>query len=216
MRAVVVVVVKFHTSRVPPPIIEGGAMNHTGLVAAPFRRCLYGTAANLPAYNWMSDCNTAPTTEITYSAAGAAVPSSSLSDFIVGGTTVTAGLAADASTTGTAAFTSGKPKSGATFVNRYDIGCGAATGGTSSEYLVDSVELSFRYRAAPVNASGNNTPAVLKVSLVNADNRPVAVVGTETLGNYSSPTGYSERVRVQGKALKASCDAGLGNNPRGR
>ena len=44
----------------------GGANDHTGLVAAPFRRCLYGETGSLPAWNWLSDCNPAPTSEITY------------------------------------------------------------------------------------------------------------------------------------------------------
>ena len=35
----------------------------------------------------------------------------------------------------------------------------------------------------------NNTPAVLNVSLINVDNRVVAVVGTETLGNYTDTSG---------------------------
>ena len=198
-------------------------MNHSGLVAPPFRGCLYGTVADLPAYSWMSDCNTAPTGEIPVPAAAAVaaaevvvVPSSSLADFIVGNTAVAKESTADAETSGAAAFDTGTPKAGAAFVNRYGIRCGSASGATTSQYLVDSVELSFRYRAAPVNASGNNTPAVLKVSLVNADTRPVVVVGTATLGNYTDPSGYSQQVRIQGKGLQASCDAGIGNNPRGR
>jgi hypothetical protein len=79
--------------------------------------------------------------------------------------------------------------------------------------------MSFRYRAAPLNASTNNTAAVLKIALTNNDNRPVAPVASVTLGNFSGDAngaGYSEKVVVSQGGLKASCSAGLGNNPRGR
>ena len=59
---------------------------------------------------------------------------------------------------------------------------------------------------------------MLKISLTNNDNRPVALVAPAlSLGNFSSPSaGYSQRVHVNATGLKASCSAGLGNNPRGR
>ena len=51
------------------------------------------------------------------------------------------------------------------------------TGGNASNVLqVDSVDLSIRYRAAPQNMSLNVSAAVLKISLVNADNRPVSIL----------------------------------------
>ena len=51
------------------------------------------------------------------------------------------------------ALATGLPHAGATFVSRYAISCGA------DEKLLDSVSLQFRYRAAPTNASTNNTAA---------------------------------------------------------
>jgi hypothetical protein len=108
----------------------------------------------------------------------------------------------------------GQPKAGASFINRYEIGCGQAEG---ESQFVDSLHLAFRYRAAPMNASNNNTPAVLKVSLINADTRPVAVVAAAVpIGNFSELTGYSAPVHINATNLKAACDAGLGSNPRGR
>ena len=191
---------------------EGGADNHSGLVAPPFRRCLYGEGAGLPGWSWNSDCNRFPTTEVGPVAAGAArLPSAEVSDFLIGATKVVVGVP-DAGTSGRA-FSSGVRNGGASLLNRWEIGCGAA--GSASE-VVDSVELSFRYRA-PLNASTNNTAAVLKVSLVNADTKPVAVVvAALPLGNYTSPAGFSAPVVVKVAGLKASCAAGIGANPRGR
>lgn len=186
----------------------GGANDHAGLVAPPFRRCLYGATASLPAWNWLSDCNPAPTNGVAYSPGGAPVPTSSGGDFILGATQVVHGVADDASSG--AALSSGVPKGGAVFVARYGIDCGPA-----ASKLLDSVQLTFRYRAAPVNASRNNTPAVIKIGISNGDNRPVATVATETIGNYTGAA-FSPPVRVGAKGLKASCGAGLGSNPRGR
>ena len=207
---------------------EGGAMNHTGLVAAPFSRCLYGTVADLPAWSWLSDCNPAPprTAELSplllSDVAGGAVanktlpvPSAETEDYILGATAVVEGIR-DASTSGAAVLSTGVPKGSAVFVNRHALACGAAADGSGAQ-LLDSVEMTLRYRAAPLNASTNNTAAVLKVSLINADNRPVAVVAAAlTLGNYSEATGWSAPVQVKASGLKESCSAGLRAKLRAR
>ena len=227
----------------------GGGENHSGIVAPPFRRCLYGVAGGLPSSNWLSDCEVAPAGEIiapaqagSHSSAAAmvaTVPSSTPADFILGATSVLREQGRDSGSSGLALQT-GLPKRGARWVSTYLISCdhqhqhpstsssppNPASGGAtlkapnaSAPLLVDSIALSFRYRAAPLNASTNNTAAVLKISLTNNDNRPVAVVAPAlSLGNFSSSDGhgYSEKVVVSQAGLKASCSAGLGNNPRGR
>ena len=183
-------------------------MNHTGLVAPPFRRCIYGESAGLPAWNWLSDCNPSPAAEVAVAASGATIPSSSTADFILGSTAVVSEKPDEASSG--LALATGLPHAGAAFVSRYAISCGA------DEKLLDSVSLQFRYRAAPTNASTNNTAAVIKVTVTNTDNRPIAPVGTASLGNFSTPGGFSSPVVIKATGLKASCGAGLGSNPRGR
>ena len=184
----------------------GGANDHGGIVAPPFRRCLYGATAGLPSWNWRSDCNPAPLGELCRSPNGAVVPSSSITDFVLGNTATTLG-GADASSSGKW-LVSGKPKGAASFVSRRQIAC---NGGD----VVDSVELNFRYRAS--NVSGSNKPDVMTVVLVNADTKPVATVGDGiTHGNHSAPDGFSPPVHVSGSNLKAACDGGIGANPRGR
>ena len=202
----------------------GGGENHSGLVAQPFRHCFYGVAGALPSSNWLSDCEVAPTREIVAptSAKTATVPSTTTADFIFGATRVLQEQRRDNGSSGTALQT-GIPKAGASWSSTYLISCdhpdGSAAPKTASRLVVDSVTVSFRYRAAPLNASTNNTAAVLKVALTNNDNRPVATVGSVSLGNFSGDAnhaGYSEKVVVGQQGLKASCSAGLGNNPRGR
>jgi len=188
---------------------EGGAMNHTGLVAPPFSECIYGTVADLPPWNWLSDCNPTPISELTVSKTPAAIASSSTADWILGATAVVSETA-DASSTGVALST-GKPKGSAVWVNRHAIGCGGPT------EVVDSIALTFRYRAAPLNASTNNTAAVMKINLVNVDNKPIGVVSPGLdLGNFSTPGSFSQPVVVHASGLKAVCSAGVGVNPRGR
>jgi hypothetical protein len=116
--------------------------------------------------------------------------------------------AADGSTTGLSLST-GIAKGSAVWVNRHAIGCGGQ--------VVDSIALAFRYRAVPLNVSTNNTAAVMKISLINADNEPVAVVSPSLqLGNFSTPGVFSQPVLVNTSGLKAICSAGVGANPRGR
>ena len=204
----------------------GGGENHTGIVAQPFRHCLYGVVGALPSSNWLSDCEVAPTREIVAPSSAttggmATVPSTTTADFIFGTTTLLREQGKDSGSTGVALQT-GSPNSGASWSSTYLISCdfpGGIATNESARLVVDSVDMSFRYRAAPLNASTNNTAAVLKISLANNDNRPVATVASVSLGNFSggtSGTGYSKKVVVSQQGLKTSCSAGLGNNPRGR
>jgi hypothetical protein len=149
------------------------------------------------------------TSELTASKAPATIASSSDADWILGSTAVVM-AAADGSTTGLSLST-GIAKGSAVWVNRHAIGCG----GTQ---VVDSIALTFRCRAVLLNASTNNTAAVMKISLVNADNKPpVAVVSPSLqLGNFSTPGAFSQPVLVNTSGLKAICSAGVGANPRGR
>ena len=190
---------------------NGGAMNHSGLVAPPFRECLYGTVADLPPWNWLSDCHPTPASELAVSKTPATIGSSSTVDWILGATAVVT-EAADASTTGIALST-GKPKGSAVWVNRNTIGCGGST------MVVDSIAMTFRYRAAPPSASTNNTAALMKINLINSDNKPIGVVsaGLE-LGNFSTPGAFSQPVVVNASGLKAICSgfAKGSVNPRGR
>ena len=104
----------------------------------------------------------------------------SQADFILGATGVLREQGRDSGSSGAALHT-GAPKQSASWVSTYLISCdrpaAARTGDNASgPLLVDSVSLSFRYRAAPLNASTNNTAAVLKIVLTNNDNRPIATV----------------------------------------
>lgn len=201
----------------------GGGTNHSGIVAQPFRHCLYGVVGALPSSNWLSDCEVAPITEIVAptETGTATVPSTTRADFIFGTTTVLLGQHSDSSSSGVA-LQSGVPKGAASWASTYLISCDHpdVDGAPKARRLVvDSVAMSFRYRAAPLNSSTNNTGAVLKISLTNNDNHPVATVASVSLGNFSGDangSGYSEKVVVSQAGLKARCSSGLGNNPHGR
>lgn len=206
----------------------GGGDNHSGIVAQPFRHCLYGVAGALPSSNWLSDCEVAPAREIVAPTSTVTtgitvtVPSTTMADFIFGATKLLQEQGKDSGSSGVALQT-GPPKGGASWSSTYLISCDHPIDGTtipkSTRLVVDSVSVSFRYRAAPLNSSTNNTAAILKLSLTNNDNRPVAAVGSVSLGNFSggsNGTGYSKKVVLSQQGLKASCSAGLGNNPRGR
>jgi len=188
---------------------EGGALNHSGLVAPPFRACLHGDNG-LPAWLWFSDCAPRPSAELSPAVGGAYQSSGSLGDWLLGQTVVVHGPP-DSYSSGTALQT-GKPGQSASWYSRASIAC------AGSSQLVDRVELRLRYRAAPPNASTTgDMPATLSVALVNMDTKPVATLASAVpLGNYSSPTGFSSPLRLAATNLNAACDGGLGSNAHGR
>jgi hypothetical protein len=187
----------------------GGAHNHSALAAPPFRSCLYGNNG-LPAWNWLSDCLTKPATDVLPSADGAIVASAALGDWFLG-TTAIVRVAPDESTSGVALQT-GAPKQGASWLAKSVLACAGAA------WVVDSVEISLRYRAAPNNASApTSTAATLTVALVNEDTKPVATLAAAVpLGNYSAAAGFSAPMRLRATGLNAPCDGGLGTNAHGR
>ena len=69
----------------------GGPDNRSALAAAPFRRCLYGATADLPAWSYYSDCSPLPTGRVAFVPPGhvAAVPTAQISDFVLNGITPT-------------------------------------------------------------------------------------------------------------------------------
>eukprot|EP01047_Picozoa_sp_COSAG01_P047540 COSAG01_NODE_4552_length_4929_cov_144.720083_2_plen_531_part_00 len=105
---------------------KGGFDNHTGIAAPPFRRCLWGTVAGLPPWNWLSDCNLSPQSQLepnTMYGDAMVVPSASLQDFIVSSMHVVT-VTPDGRSSGTALRSAlNNDQGGATFTSRYAIGC---------------------------------------------------------------------------------------------
>ena len=190
---------------------HGGALDHAGLPAPPFRHCLFGDDG-LGAWNWLSDCNPTAVTDVQPPASGEAastLASSDMSSLLLGQTRIIR-VAPDASTSGNALQT-GKPQKGASWFSRQAIAC------ANGDWIVDSLELRLRYRATPPNVSAADAPATLTLTLFNGDVKRVATVGKPIpLGNYSKETGFSQPLHVRATALKAACDAGLGSNAHGR
>ena len=106
-------------------------------------------------------------------------------------------------------------------VVRYPLG--GCDGGAR---LLDSVSLSLRYAPAspppaPLNTSAE--PAALTVTVVNADNKPVATVAagialnaTAASASTSASSAFAPPLRIAAGGLAAPCSAGIGANPRGR
>lgn len=237
---------------------NGGPHDHAGLPAPPFRHCLYGDNG-LPAWDWLSDCNPTAVTDVQppvpasahadedvqpppmpASTPGGSLPalsappsakltralaSSDTSSLLLGQTRIV-DVPPDAFTSGQALQT-GVPKKGASWFMRQVIAC------RGGEWLVDSVELSLRYRAAPPSTTAASAaeqaaaaaaaareaaaPATLTITLFNSDSKRVATVADKVpLGNYSAPTGFSAPVQVSATHLNAACDAGLGGTAHGR
>eukprot|EP01052_Picozoa_sp_SAG31_P045178 SAG31_NODE_8153_length_1508_cov_1.898510_1_plen_136_part_00 len=81
----------------------------------------------LPHWNWLSDCNVAPPSQLEPNTThGVLVPSASLEDFILGGMHAVA-VTPDGRSSGTALRSSlDGNQGGATFTSRYAIHCGGA------------------------------------------------------------------------------------------
>jgi len=189
----------------------GGALNHSGLVAPPFRACVYGDNG-LPAWSWLSDCAPRQRAELWPEVGGAVLPSGSLADWMLGQTAVVRGPP-DAYSSGIALQT-GLAGQGASWRSRTTIACAA------SSQLVDRVELRLRYRALPPNASSATAadmPATLSVALISTDTKAVATIASAVpLGNYSAPTGFSAPLHLAATNLRAACDGGAGSSASGR